>query len=236
MPFFGGESLNITEKVKIGGYMYDVQRPEAPFPSADCSNVCDGEHNFSEQLIKVAFAGTKVYQDTVFLHEICHAIVAVYCNSLRRARDSTADAALCRRQQLCSPSVSGVRIPCNKKKKQHHTALFLFLAESKGCVCFASTILGDRCRATVPASDFGAKNSPPDCFLNAPHPLRLRIPCNKKRNNTIRHCFFFWRRARDSNPRTGVSPLHDFQSCSFDQLGQLSIYSFERLHIIYYHI
>lgn len=82
MPFFGGESLNITEKVKIGGYMYDVQRPAAPFPSADCSNVCDGEHNFSQQLIKVVFAGTKVYQDTVFLHEICHAIVAVYCNDV----------------------------------------------------------------------------------------------------------------------------------------------------------
>ena len=32
---------------------------------------------------------------------------------------------------------------------------------------------------------------------------------------------FIWRRARDSNPRTGDSPLHDFQSCSFDQLGQL---------------
>ncbi len=74
--------MNITEKVKIGGYMYNVQRPVAPFPSADCSNVCDGEHNFPQQLIKVAFAGTKEYQDTVFLHEICHAIVAVYCNDV----------------------------------------------------------------------------------------------------------------------------------------------------------
>ena len=26
-------------------------------------------------------------------------------------------------------------------------------------------VLGDRCFATVPASDFVAKNSPPDCFL-----------------------------------------------------------------------
>ena len=33
-----------------------------------------------------------------------------------------------------------------------------------------------------------------------------------------------WRRARDSNPRSRFSDLHDFQSCSFDQLGQLSIY------------
>ena len=33
----------------------------------------------------------------------------------------------------------------------------------------------------------------------------------------------FWRRVRDSNPRNGCSRLHDFQSCSFGQLGQLSI-------------
>ena len=35
--------------------------------------------------------------------------------------------------------------------------------------------------------------------------------------------FNFWRRARDSNPRSRVCDLHDFQSCSFGQLGQLSI-------------
>ena len=35
-------------------------------------------------------------------------------------------------------------------------------------------------------------------------------------------CFHFWRRARDSNPRNSVDCLHDFQSCSFGQLGQLS--------------
>ena len=26
------------------------------------------------------------------------------------------------------------------------------------------------------SSDFGAKNSPPDCFFHAPHPLRLQVP------------------------------------------------------------
>ena len=31
-----------------------------------------------------------------------------------------------------------------------------------------------------------------------------------------------WRRGRDSNPRLGL-PVHDFQSCSFDQLGHLSV-------------
>ena len=35
----------------------------------------------------------------------------------------------------------------------------------------------------------------------------------------------FWRRARDSNPRSRFDGLHDFQSCSFDQLGQLSVCS-----------
>ncbi len=74
--------MNITEKVKIGGYVYDVQRPDATFPSANCTTVCDGEHNFAEQLIKVVTSGTTAYQNTVFLHEICHAIVAVYCNEV----------------------------------------------------------------------------------------------------------------------------------------------------------
>ena len=44
----------------------------------------------------------------------------------------------------------------------------------------------------------------------------------KKQNHPNGWFCFLWRRARDSNPRTGYSPLHDFQSCSFGQLGQLS--------------
>ena len=44
----------------------------------------------------------------------------------------------------------------------------------------------------------------------------------KKQNHPNGWLCFLWRRARDSNPRTGYSPLHDFQSCSFGQLGQLS--------------
>src|SRR5699024_4415631 len=32
-----------------------------------------------------------------------------------------------------------------------------------------------------------------------------------------------WRRARDLNPRDHFRSLHDFQSCSFGQLGQLSM-------------
>ena len=40
-----------------------------------------------------------------------------------------------------------------------------------------SVILGrPHTLCAVPASDFVAKNSPPDCFLNAPHPLRVQAP------------------------------------------------------------
>ena len=57
--------------------------------------------------------------------------------------------------------------------------------------------------------------------------------CKQKRTDTARVSVpFSWRRARDSNPRTGYSPLHDFQSCSFDQLGQLSVSANQML--IYY--
>src|SRR5699024_11705824 len=35
--------------------------------------------------------------------------------------------------------------------------------------------------------------------------------------------YYVWRRARDLNPRGHVNGLHDFQSCSFGQLGQLSM-------------
>ncbi len=45
---------------------------------------------------------------------------------------------------------------------------------------------------------------------------------------------FFWRRARDSNPRNRFSSLHDFQSCSFDQLGQLSINIFNYVAYVLY--
>ena len=67
---------------------------------------------------------------------------------------------------------------------------YCFLAESKGCACFAFTTLGNRCSATVPASSFDAKNSPPDCFLHASHPLRVRIPCfSYKKTAPLRYCF-----------------------------------------------
>ena len=55
----------------------------------------------------------------------------------------------------------------------------------------------------------------------------------KEKSHKNLSSYGFWRRARDSNPRTGYSPLHDFQSCSFDQLGQLSVSAIKCLYIIY---
>ncbi len=62
--------------------------------------------------------------------------------------------------------------------------------------------------------------------------LRMLPPCSnsftattfKSKKHLYQNKCFLWRRARDSNPRSRFSDLHDFQSCSFDQLGQLSIY------------
>ncbi|MBQ7003672.1 MAG: hypothetical protein IJN57_06910 [Oscillospiraceae bacterium] len=69
--------MNIPEKVKVAGYEYTVERPNEPFPSG--SDVCDGVHTFADQKIKVAQSGTEAYQNTVFLHEVVHAIIASYC-------------------------------------------------------------------------------------------------------------------------------------------------------------
>lgn len=71
--------MKIPNKVKIGGYLYTVDRPEEPFVSG--TSVCDGIHDFARQEIKVAKTGTQSYQNTVFLHEICHGIIAHYCSS-----------------------------------------------------------------------------------------------------------------------------------------------------------
>ena len=92
------------------------------------------------------------------------------------------------------------------------------MAESKGCI-FASQI----CRPCgIAASDFGAENSPPDCFLNAPHPLRVLII--KKQQAPKGTCCSL-AESKGFEPSNSFWLLHDFQSCSFDQLGQLSTVS-----------
>ena len=79
--------------------------------------------------------------------------------------------------------------------------------------------------------DRGLSNSPPDCFHRLCRPSlfeSLAYLFNKEtRGTAFAVPRISWRRARDSNPRNRFGGLHDFQSCSFDQLGQLSIRSNE---------
>lgn len=72
--------MNIPNKIKVAGYEYTIERPSEPFASG--TQVCDGIHKFSEQIIKIARAGNEVYQNTVFLHELVHAIISSYCSNI----------------------------------------------------------------------------------------------------------------------------------------------------------
>ncbi len=84
-----------------------------------------------------------------------------------------------------------------------------------------------RCRAIASLRSLPRRRKGfPEAFSSASlppcsNPLFLNL--TKNNNGTKRYRYHFWRRARDSNPRSRFSDLHDFQSCSFDQLGQLSI-------------
>ena len=60
--------MNIPNAVRIGGYRYEVERPEGPFYT-DSGDLCDGLHVPNVQVIKVAKDGNDEYQKTVFLHE-----------------------------------------------------------------------------------------------------------------------------------------------------------------------
>ena len=68
-------------------------------------------------------------------------------------------------------------------------------------VCFALLWLADRCRATVPGSPLVAKNSPPDCFLNA-QTLSGSSPYQKKSRTSA--TLSFWQGQKDLNPRHAV--------------------------------
>lgn len=69
--------MNIPSLVKIGGFIYDVERPKGSFVG-DSGTALDGEHCFSQKSIKVGTNGCAEYQQVVFLHEICHAIIDCY--------------------------------------------------------------------------------------------------------------------------------------------------------------
>lgn len=68
--------MRIPKQVKIGGFTYNVERPDVPFVSDGIA--ADGEHCFANKTIKVASNGCPEYQDLVFLHEVCHAIISCY--------------------------------------------------------------------------------------------------------------------------------------------------------------
>ncbi len=69
--------MKITNKVKIGGFVYDVERRNEAFVGKS-GTALDGEHSYAEKRITVAVSGCKEYQEVVFLHEICHAIIETY--------------------------------------------------------------------------------------------------------------------------------------------------------------
>ena len=89
-----------------------------------------------------------------------------------------------------------VRIPqkfINNKKRSNTEVSLLFWRAARDTDGKPPCVLGDRRKATVPASHFATKNSPQDCFLNVAHPLRVRIPQKfiKKREAIPKYHFSF---------------------------------------------
>lgn len=71
--------MKIPEKVKVGPFDYQVIMEEKPF--VDGGNALDGIHIYDKNIIKVAKSGSQDYQNQVFLHELMHAIIAVYADN-----------------------------------------------------------------------------------------------------------------------------------------------------------
>lgn len=68
--------MRIPKQVKVGGFTYHVDRPDGAFVSDGAA--LDGEHSLSEKTIRVSTHGCGDYQDLVFIHELCHAIIEHY--------------------------------------------------------------------------------------------------------------------------------------------------------------
>ena len=66
--------MNIPHQIKIGGFNYHIERIDGAFVSDD-GVALDGEHRFADKTIKVSTNGCPEYQDLVFIHELCHAII-----------------------------------------------------------------------------------------------------------------------------------------------------------------
>ncbi len=69
--------MTIPNNIKVGGFVYDIERKEAPFAGSNGA-VLDGEHSFGDKHITVSRSGCEEYQNLVFLHEVCHAIIDAY--------------------------------------------------------------------------------------------------------------------------------------------------------------
>ena len=99
-------------------------------------------------------------------------------------------------------SVSPFRIPCylNKKRKKHLTALLSFWRRARVFLLdFTVCHEGKNFLKTTVICATGGKRST-GAFSVSP----FRIPCYlyKKRKKHLTALLSFWRRARDSNPRT----------------------------------
>ena len=131
----------------------------------------------------------------------------------RRARDSMGYAhRLLRKHPIVFGFAEGVRIPFQLFKQKIKTT------------CLGGSYFWRRARDSMGSAH----------RLLRKHPIvfgfaeGVRIPFQLFKQKIKTTCLggsYFWRRARDSNPRNGFGRLHDFQSCSFDQLGQLSVCS-----------
>ena len=87
--------------------------------------------------------------------------------------------------------------PITKEKRDTQKHISLFWRAVRDTIAFgALTPCG------IAAAEQSAKNSPPDCFLYAACPLRVRVPfITKEKRDMQKHISFFWRAVRDSNPR-----------------------------------
>ena len=91
-----------------------------------------------------------------------------------------------------------------QKKYSTHIKWMLYFWPARRDDSAAALPCAARPRSIV-ASDFAAKNVPLARFLNAAHPLRLRIPPDEKTALTKSESCFFWPARRDSNPRPSES-------------------------------
>ena len=98
---------------------------------------------------------------------------------------------------------------------------FFFCAETV-CINRLFTMLSNH--VIVRTEKFHQRNGLKTCRRHVSFtPFRIPVnPLSKKKKST-EVLFFFWRRDGDSNPGYGDIRIHDFQSCSFGQLGHLCI-------------